>query len=127
MVQPRAGELLEDLVAALKAEATALARGDGARIPDLAARKADLLRDLTEAAQRADVEDPRVRRLLRQARALNELNGEMLAARLAATRARADALLQAASAIAVYGASGQIDAVGAGGAGAAIRPAVTVA
>lgn len=127
MVQPRTGELLQDLVAALQAEAAALARGESSRIPELAARKADLLRDLTAAAQRADVADPRLRGLLRQARALNELNGQMLAARLAATRARADALLQAASAMAVYGASGQIDAVGAGGAGAAIRPAVTVA
>jgi flagellar biosynthesis/type III secretory pathway chaperone len=127
MASARTRELVEDLVAALHMEARALASGDDGCIPDAAARKADLLRDLTERAQRADVDDAHVRSLLQQARALNDLNGTMLAARLAVTRARSDALLQAASAMAVYGASGQIDAVGAGTAGAAIRPAVTVA
>jgi flagellar biosynthesis/type III secretory pathway chaperone len=97
--------LLDDLLHCLRDESKALAAGDASGLPQLAARKGELLAQLSAALRDAKT----VRRhaaTLRQIQALNDRNAQLLAPRLTMNRAAVAALWQAAGG-AVYGADGQ--------------------
>ncbi len=115
MAAARARFLIEDLLQALRAESQALAAGREHLVGPSSMRKVQLLQHLTEAADAAIATDATTRALLHEAQRLNDLNGELVAARMAMTRARADALLQAAEAATVYGARGSVRSLGGSG------------
>ena len=103
-MQPNLRALFADLVQSLREEGDALIRGDAESVAALAHRKNDLLQRLAPLASRAAADIPGD--LFDQARALNDRNALLLAPRLVATRARLDALRQAANPV-TYGADGR--------------------
>ena len=99
--------LFAELVQSLHEESDALIRGDADRVAALAARKNDLLQRLAPLAKRSAAEVPH--NLVDEARDLNDRNALLLAPRVVTTRARLDALRQAANPV-VYGADGRAQA-----------------
>lgn len=112
---PAARNIVTELLQALQAEGAALVAGDADCLAAQAARKADLLLALVPALQAAQAREATgLHALLREAQHLNQINARVLASRISINRARTDALLQAASPSAVYGAQGAIAPLRAG-------------
>lgn len=101
-LDPRA--LLADLVQSLHEESDALIRGDAEQLAALAVRKSELLQRLAPLATRGASDLPR--KMVEEAKTLNDRNALLLAPRVVTTRARLDALRQASDPM-VYGADGR--------------------
>lgn len=110
-------QIVEQLGALLAAERDALVKGDGVAVERAAQVKSDCLPELGAAlqalpvAQRRAVAD-RLGNRIAELQRFNELNGAILASRLAMNRARLEVLLSAAGG-ATYGAQGQVDGLSA--------------
>ncbi len=105
-----AARLFALLIEALHEESDALIANDGARIAAAAGRKQALLDALAPQARALRAEtassSPALERLAREAAQLNALNAEILGARAAVVRGRAEVLRQAAKAAPLYRADG---------------------
>jgi flagellar biosynthesis/type III secretory pathway chaperone len=85
-----AAAVLQDLLQALREERAALLGNEVAQLADLAARKSTLLLQLAPHLSAPDGAHRTA--TLREAARINQLNGELLATRLAGTRAGLEAL-----------------------------------
>lgn len=98
----RSGQILDTLLAALKAERDALVRGETEAMATASALKSDALQQMA-GALRAETVQARAEIIprLNEAQRLNELNAALVASRAAVARARLDALLGAAGLAAI--------------------------
>lgn len=118
-------QIVDQLGTLLAAERDALVKGDGDALDRATQRKSDCLPELgaalaaLPAAERRAVTD-RLGDRVAELQRFNELNGAILASRLAMNRARLEVLLSAAGG-ATYGAQGQVDGPSAAARHAPIR------
>jgi flagellar biosynthesis/type III secretory pathway chaperone len=110
-------DLLKELVSSLHEESDALVAGDTERLSAIVQRKRTLLARLAPQLRQVGDGDGRLDRAqLRQAQRMNDVNGQLLSARMLSNGARLDALVQ--------GASGQMLYEADGGISSAARPAL---